>query len=104
VSDTSRADGDPDRGFDELFALPEPDGTRYLLFVTGHGGGVHHVGTFDAAALGDPGEGDADAAGGLAPVPEPAPTAGGGASAPRSARPPGDGGSPLDDGPGRRDR
>lgn len=68
VADAGEATGGPDaarpgesagrreRGFDELFVLPDPDSTRYLVVVISHGGTPHHVGTFDAAALDDGGD------------------------------------------------
>jgi hypothetical protein len=45
------------REFDELFVVPDPDSTRYLVIVTSHAGRPHHVGTFDADDLdGRPGD------------------------------------------------
>lgn len=37
--------------FHELYALPDPDSARYVVIASGHGGGLVHVGTFDAAEL-----------------------------------------------------
>jgi hypothetical protein len=37
--------------FHELYALPDPDSSRYVVIASGYGGGLVHVGTFDAAEL-----------------------------------------------------